>query len=158
MTRRIAVVLLTALMLSAGAVAVAGCGGSSKPSPQDTAKTNGEAVGKATKQLVNARSVSDVEAAVPALQDALKTVQANVKDQSGEITAEIKAQEQSITASFNSLKSAVKSANVSAASTAVDSLQASLQDIGSKAQSLASSGDSVTKAFWNGVKEGYDNG
>jgi hypothetical protein len=165
MTGRFAGVVLAAM-----AIAIAGCGGSSKPSTATTTRTSpdqaaarkarqqGEAVGTATKRLVNSRSIADVQAAVPALQDALKGVQANVKDKSGAVQRQIKTQSAKISQSFDALKAAVGSGDVAGGLTAIDALQNDLKDIGTSAQGDISGDDAVATAFWTGVKDGYNTG
>jgi hypothetical protein len=51
---------------------------------------------------------------------------------------------------------AAKSGNVTDLSSAVGVLQTSLTSIGDDAKSMASTSDSVAKAFWQGVEDGFE--
>ena len=65
------------------------CGSSN--SPEDVAKSNGETVGKAVKDLTSASNVSDIQTAIADLQSAYKDVSKNVKDKTGQLTRQINA-------------------------------------------------------------------
>jgi hypothetical protein len=146
------------LLLAALALATAGCGSSSKPTPQDTAHSNGEAVGRAAKELLNAGSLSDVASAVVAMQTALENVKKNVKDSGGQVQAQVTAQEQRLSKAFHDAKAAANNADFSGLVTATSEMESDLKDLDSQAQNLALSSDSVARAFWDGVQDGYDKG
>ncbi len=141
-------------VLVALAIGVAACGSSN--SPEDVAKSNGEKVGKAVKDLTTASNVSDIESAVADLQSAYKDVSKNVKDKTGQLTRQINAEKKTVTDAFDQVKQAAKSGNVTDLSSAVGVLQTSLTSIGEDAKSMASTTNSVAKAFWNGVEDGFE--
>lgn len=141
-------------MLVALAIGVAACGSSN--SPEDVAKSNGENVGKAVKDLTTATTVDDIQSAVDDLQSAYTDISKNVKDKTGQLKREIDAQKKTVTDAFNQVKEAAKSRNITDFSSAVGVLQTSLTSIGNDAKSMASTGDSVAKAFWQGVEDGFE--
>jgi uncharacterized phage infection (PIP) family protein YhgE len=140
---------LVVLALAAGATA---CGSTS---PEDTAKSNGEKVGKAAKELTSANSVSDIESGFKDLQSALNDVKSNVKDKGGELQREVNQTKSSLTDAVDGVKQAVKSRNLSAITDSIGAAQVAVSHVGEDATSLAASTDKVVKAFWGGVKKGY---
>ncbi len=145
-----------ALVVAALAIGAAACGSSS--SPQDVAKSNGEKVGKAAKELTSASSVADVESGVKDLQAALQDVEKNVKDKSGQLKKEVDSTKASLTTAFDGVKEAVKSRDISALSSSIGAFQVAVSNIGDDATALGASSDKIVKAFWTGVKDGYNSG
>jgi uncharacterized protein YoxC len=99
--------------------------------------------------------VTDIESAVADLQSAYKDVSKNVKDKTGQLTRQINAEKKTVTDAFDQVKQAAKSGNVTDLSSAVGVLQTSLTSIGEDAKSMASTTNSVAKAFWKGVEDGF---
>jgi hypothetical protein len=136
----------TLLLTGALAVAGAGCG----ESPEDNAKDRGEDVGEAFRDLTNARSAAEIEKAGQELKDAV----AAVGDSGGDrVQQQLAVQQTSVDQAVAEVKSALAAGGLASALVA---LQSQLQEVRAQAQSFRSSGDSVANAFWNGVKEGYD--
>lgn len=136
----------TLLLTGALAVAGAGCG----ESPEDNAKDHGEDVGEAFRDLTNARSVAEIEDAAQALKNAV----AAVGDSGGErVQQQLNTQQATVQNAVAAVKSELAAGDVAGAQAA---LQSDLQDVRAQAQAFRSSGDSVANAFWDGVKEGYD--
>ncbi len=136
----------TLLLTGALAVAGAGCG----ETPEDNAKDHGQDVGEAFRALTDARSVTAIQDAAQQLKDAV----AAVGDSGGDtVKQQLSTQQANVQQAILGVKSALASGGVTAAQS---TLQGDLQDIRAQAQAFRSSNDSVTNAFWDGVKEGYD--
>lgn len=136
----------TLLLTGALAVAGAGCG----ESPEDNARDHGEDVGEAFRDLTNARSAPEIQAAAQELKDAV----AAVGDSGGDrVQEQLKTQQGNVEAAINEVTAALGAGDAAGAQAA---LQSNLQDARAQAQAFRSSGDSVANAFWDGVKEGYD--
>jgi len=120
------------------ALAVAGCG----KSPEDKARDNGKAVGKAVRELHDAGSVDQARAAVKDLRTAAADIgddaRAAVKDQ-------VDTQKATLSAAASSLTSADSAG-----------LKNSIQDVRAQADAFRHSDDSVANEFWRGFEEGYD--
>lgn len=143
MSRRL---VATLLLTGALAVAGAGCG----ESPEDNARDHGEDVGEAFRDLTNARSAPEIQAAAQELKDAV----AAVGDSGGDrVQEQLKTQQGNVEAAINEVTAALGAGDAAGAQAA---LQSNLQDARAQAQAFRSSGDSVANAFWDGVKEGYD--
>ena len=140
------------LMLIALAIGIAACG---SKSPEDIAKSNGEKVGEAVKELTSASNVSDIQTAVKDLQSAYNDVAKNVKDKTGQLKRQLNAEKQTVTNAVNQVQQAAKSANFNDLSSAIGVLQTTLTSIGQDARSMASTSNSVAKAFWEGVQDGF---
>jgi hypothetical protein len=136
----------TLLLTGALAVAGAGCG----ESPEDNAKDHGEDVGEAFRELTDARSAQEVDDAAVDLKDAV----AAVGDSGGDrVQQQLATQQANINQAIAAVKSALAAGDVAGAQA---TLQSQLQEVRAQAQAFQSSGDSVANAFWDGVKEGYD--
>jgi uncharacterized protein YjbJ (UPF0337 family) len=143
---RRAAVLATAVALAFGA---AGCG----DSPEDNAHDSGEDVGEALRAVTAARDASALQAAV----DELKTAVGDVTDDvSSRVRGQVSVQRDTINKAIGDARSALTASDPDAAAQARTELQAQVQDLRSQAAGFAGSNDSVTNAFWDGVKSGYD--
>jgi gas vesicle protein len=139
---------LAGTLLLAGALAVAGAG--CGETPEDNAKDHGEDVGEAFRDLTDARSVSEIEAAAQQLKDAV----AAVGDSGGDhVKQQLSTQQATVQQAIANVKSELAAGDVAGARA---TLQNDLQDVRAQAQAFQSSNDSVANAFWNGVKDGYD--
>ena len=136
----------TLLLTGALAAAGAGCG----ESPEDNAKDHGEDVGEAFRELTQARSVPEIQAAAQELKDSV----AAVGDAGGgQVQEQLQAQQGTVEQAINEVTAALGAGDAAGAQAA---LQSSVQDVRAQAQAFRSSNDSVANAFWDGVKEGYD--
>jgi hypothetical protein len=136
----------TLLLTGALAVAGAGCG----ETPEDNAHDHGQDVGEAFRALTDARSVSEIQAAAQELKDAV----AAVGDSGGDrVKQQLSTQQAKVEQATADVKSALAAGDVAGAQA---TLQSDLQDVRAQAQAFQSSNDSVANAFWDGVKEGYD--
>jgi gas vesicle protein len=136
----------TLLLTGALAVVGAGCG----ETPEDNAHDHGEDVGEAFRALTNARSVPEIQDAAQQLKDAV----AAVGDSGGDrVQEQIKTQQGNVEQAVAQVKSALAAGDAAGAQA---TLQNDLQDVRAQAQAFRSSNDSVANAFWDGVKEGYD--
>ncbi|MES1193745.1 MAG: hypothetical protein ABUM26_05425 [Solirubrobacterales bacterium] len=140
--RLVGTLLLTGALAAAGA----GCG----ESPEDNAKDHGEDVGEAFRDLTNARSVQEIDDATQELKDAVAAVGDSGSDH---VQQQLSTQQATVQKAIADVKSALAAGDVAGAQAA---LQTQLQDVRAQAQSFRSSSDSVANAFWDGVKEGYD--
>jgi uncharacterized protein involved in exopolysaccharide biosynthesis len=142
-----------AALLVAGALAVAGAGAGCGDTREDTAKDRGEDVGAAVREMVDARSADELQAATAKLKESGAAVAHagghRVQDQ-------LRTQQNSVNQAIGDVRQTLTSGDANAASTARTQLQDDLQDIRAQAQAFQSSNDSVANAFWDGVKDGYD--
>jgi hypothetical protein len=133
-------------LLLTGALAGAGCG----ETPEDNAKDHGEDVGEAFRALTDARSGPEIQDAAQQLKDAV----AAVGDSGGDrVKEQLSTQQAKVQQATADTKSALAAGDVAGAQT---TLQSDLQDVRAQAQAFQSSNDSVANAFWDGVKDGYD--
>jgi hypothetical protein len=140
--RLVGTLLLTGALAAAGV----GCG----ESPEDNAKDHGEDVGEAFRELTDARSAPEIEEAAQELKDAV----AAVGDSGGDhVQQQLSTQRADVEQAIAAGKSALAAGDVAGAQAA---LQSRLQEVRAQAQAFRSSDDSVANAFWDGVKEGYD--
>ena len=136
----------TLLLTGTLAIAGAGCG----ESPEDNAKDHGEDVGEAFRDLTDARSVQEIDDATQELKDAV----AAVGDSGGDhVKQQLSTQQATVQKAIADVKTALAAGDVAGAQA---TLQSDLQEVRAQAQAFQSSGDSVANAFWDGVKEGYD--
>jgi gas vesicle protein len=140
--RLVGTLLLTGALAAAGA----GCG----ESPEDNAKDHGEDVGEAFRDLTQARSVPEIEDAAQQLKDAVAAVGDSGGDQ---VKQQLSTQQATVQQAIANVKSELAAGDAAGAQA---TLQSDLQDVRAQAQAFRSSGDSVANAFWDGVKEGYD--
>jgi hypothetical protein len=139
----------TLLAVGALGLAGAGCG----ETPEDTAKDRGQDVGEAVRQLVDARSIDEVQTAATEVKDAV----AAVGDDGGDrVQAQLRTQQDKANQAIGDLKSTLTSGDDDAAASARTELQGDLQDLRAQASAFRGSNDSVANAFWDGVKDGYD--
>ncbi|HET6510276.1 MAG TPA: hypothetical protein VFG42_26015 [Baekduia sp.] len=141
-----ATLAVTALL---GGGALAGCG----TSPEDTAHSDGKAVGKAMAQLSNATNAQELTSGVTAVRNAVSDVSDDV---SSRVRGQVDAQRDSLNSVVGNLRTAITSDNATAQSNARVELQSDIQDLRSRAQSFSKTNDSVTNSFWDGVKDGFD--
>lgn len=146
-TRRATATLAVAALLSAGALA--GCG----DSPEDTAHSDGKAVGEALAQLGDARNAQELTSGVTAVRNAVGDVSTDVSSQ---VRQQVAAQRDSLGAVAASLRTAITSTDPAAQAAARTQLQSDIQDLRARATSFSKSDDSVTNSFWDGVKDGFD--
>lgn len=140
--RLLGTLLLTGVLAAAGV----GCG----ETPEDNAHDHGEDVGEAFRALTNARSTTEIQDAAQQLKDAV----AAVGDSGGDrVKEQLSTQQAKVQQSVAAVKSALAAGDVAGAQA---TLQNDLQDVRAQAQAFQSSNDSVANAFWDGVKEGYD--
>jgi hypothetical protein len=144
--RRTAALAVAALL---GAGALAGCG----DSPEDTAHSDGKAVGKALAQLGDARNAQELTSGATAVRNAVSDVSDDVGDR---VRRQVDAQRDSLDAVVGNLRTAVTSNDAAAQANARTQLQSDLQDLRSRATSFSKSNDSVANSFWDGVKDGFD--
>jgi gas vesicle protein len=140
--RLVGTLLLTGALAASGV----GCG----ETPEDNAKDHGEDVGEAFRDLTDARSATEIEDAAQQLKDAV----AAVGDSGGDrVQQQLSTQQANVQQAIADVKSALASGDVAGAQA---TLQSQLQEVRAQAQAFQSSNDSVANAFWDGVKEGYD--
>jgi hypothetical protein len=144
--RRTAALAVAALL---GGGALAGCG----DSPEDTAHSNGKAVGEALAQLGDARNAQELTSGVTAVRNAVGDVGDDVGDR---VRGQVDAQRDSLNAVVGDLRTAITSDNTTAQANARTQLQSDIQDLRSRATSFSKSNDSVANSFWDGVKDGFD--
>jgi uncharacterized protein involved in exopolysaccharide biosynthesis len=136
----------TLLLTGALAIAGTGCG----ESPEDNAKDHGEDVGEAFRDLTNARTAPEIQQAAKELKNAV----AAVGDSGGDrVQEQLKTQQANVEAAIGEVTTALGAGDAAGAQAA---LQSNLQDVRAQAQAFESSNDSVANAFWDGVKNGYD--
>jgi hypothetical protein len=138
-----------AVMALLGGGALTGCG----DSPEDTAHSDGKAIGKALAQLADARNAQELTSGVKAVQNAVGDVSDDVGDR---VRREIDAQRDSINAAIGDLRTAITSTDPATQNSARVQLQSDIQDLRSRATSFSQSDDSVANSFWDGVKDGFD--
>jgi gas vesicle protein len=143
-SRRGAVALVLALALVG-----AGCG----DSPEDNAHDSGKDVGQALRAVTAAGDADQLQAAIAELKDAVSNVSDDV---SARVRDQASVQSDTINKAVDNAKTALTASDPSQASEARDEVQAQVQDLRSQASGFADSNDSVTNAFWDGVKDGYD--
>jgi len=142
--RRGAIVLVLAV-----ALAGAGCG----DSPEDNAHDSGEDVGQALRAVTAAGNADQLQAAVTELKDAVSKVSDDV---SARVRDQASVQSDTINKAVDETKTALTTSDPDQASQARDEVKAQVQELRSQASGFADSNDSVTNAFWDGVKDGYD--
>lgn len=145
--RRMTATLAVAALLGGGALA--GCG----DSPEDTAHSDGKAVGKALAQLSDARSAQELTSGVTAVRTAVGDVSSDVSSQ---VRQQVGAQRDSLNAVVDTLRTAITSTDPAAQANARTQLQSDIQDLRARAASFSESDNSVTNSFWDGVKDGFD--
>jgi len=142
--RRGAVALALALALLG-----AGCG----DSPEDNAHDSGEDVGEALRAVTAAGDATQLQAAVTELKDAVSSVSDDV---SARVRDQASVQRDTINKAVDETKTALTSSDPDQATQARADVKAQVQELRSQASGFADSNDSVTNAFWDGVKDGYD--
>jgi hypothetical protein len=145
--RTLTAALAVAALLGGGALA--GCG----DSPEDTAHSDGKAVGKALAQLGDARNAQELTSGVTAVRNAVGDVSDDVGDR---VRGQVDAQRDSHNSVVGELRTAITSNDPAAQNTARTQLQSDIQDLRSRASSFSTSNDSVANSFWDGVKDGFD--
>jgi hypothetical protein len=140
------VAALLAVALGGGA---AGCG----DSPEDTAHSDGKAVGRALAQLGDAQDVPSLTSATVALRQAVSDVSDDVGSR---VRDQVDAQRDALDAVIGELRTAIVSDDASARAQARTQVQDRVQDLRARASSFGDSDDSVANSFWDGVKDGYD--
>jgi hypothetical protein len=143
--RSTVVAALAALLL----VFAAGCG----DSPEDNAHDSGKQVGEALRQIADADSVDSVQAGVADLRSAVGDVSDDV---SSRVRSQTRVQQDTLNGAIGAFKQSVTATDPDAKAAAKTELQGQIQDLRSQASSNANTRDSVTNAFWDGVKDGYD--
>lgn len=144
--RRTAALAIAALL---GGGALAGCG----DSPEDTAHSDGKAVGQALAQLGDARNAQELTSGVTAVRNAVGDVSDDVGDR---VRQQVDAQRDSLNGVVGTLRTAITSSDPAAQANARTQLQSDIQDLRSRATSFSKTNDSVTNSFWDGVKDGFD--
>lgn len=147
MRRQTAAALAIAALLGGGALS--GCG----DSPEDTAHSDGKAVGQALAQLSDARNAQELTSGVTAVRNAVGDVSDDVGDR---VRKQVDAQRDSLNGVVGDLRTAITSDDAAAQANARTQLQSDIQDLRSRAQSFSKSDDSVANSFWDGVKDGFD--
>lgn len=142
--RRAATILIAAL-----ALAVAGCGSS----PEDNAHDSGKKVGEALRQVADAGSVDQLQSAFANLRTAVGDVSSDV---SSRVRSQARVQQDTVNQAIGALKQSVTSTDPNAQAAGRAELQDQVQNLRTQAASSADTRDSVTNAFWDGVKDGYD--
>lgn len=142
--RRTATILIAAL-----ALAVAGCGSS----PEDNAHDSGKKVGEALRQVADAGSVDQLQSAFANLRTAVGDVSSDV---SSRVRSQARVQQDTVNQAIGALKQSVTSTDPNARAAGRAELQEQVQNLRTQAASSANTRDSVTNAFWDGVKDGYD--
>jgi hypothetical protein len=142
--RRAAAVLIAAL-----ALAVAGCG----DSPEDNAHSSGKKVGVALRQVSDAGSADQLQSALGNLRNAVGDVSDDVR---GRVRSQARVQQDTVNQAIGSIRDAITSTDPTTRTNARNELQAQLQSLRNQAAANANTRDSVTNAFWDGVKDGYD--
>jgi hypothetical protein len=143
--RRAVAVALAALLLAFAA----GCGSS----PEDEAHSSGKKIGEALRQVADADSVDSVQAGVADLRSAVGDISDDV---SGRVRSQARVQQDTINQAIGAFKQSLTATDPDAKAAARTELQGHVQDLRSHAASSANTRDSVTNAFWDGVKDGYD--
>lgn len=141
-SRTAAVVAVLALVLSA-------CG----DSPEDTAHDNGEDVGQALRSLMNADDADALRSAGDELRGA---VAESVDDAGDRLRQQIQVQVDHLNAAIGNFRTATTATDADAAAAARTELQAEVQQARSQAAGFRDTGSSVTNAFWQGVRDGFD--
>ena len=136
---------LAALLLAFAA----GCGSS----PEDNAHDSGKKVGEALRQIADADSVDSVQAGVADLRSAVGDVSDDV---SSRVRSQARVQQDTLNGAIGAFKQSVTATDPDAKAAAKSELQGQIQDLRTQAASNANTRDSVTNAFWDGVKDGYD--
>jgi len=138
-------------LVAAAALApvAAGCG----DSPEDTAHDNGKDVGQALQALSSATNAQELQAAGQQLRDAVSQAAGDAK---GDLRDQVRVQVDHLNKAIGQFRTAVTSDDQARSAAAREELQAELQQARTQAAAFDDSGDSVTNAFWQGVKDGYD--
>jgi hypothetical protein len=137
---------LAALLL---AFAAAGCG----DSPEDNAHSSGKKVGQALRQVADADSVDSVQAGIADLRSAVGDISDDV---SSRVRSQSRVQQDTVNGAIGAFKQSLTATDPEAKAAARSELQGQIQDLRSQAAGNANTRDSVTNAFWDGVKDGYD--
>jgi hypothetical protein len=132
------------------ALLAAGCGSS----PEDNAHDSGKKVGEALRQVADADSVDALQSAAGNLRSAVGDVSDDV---SSRVRSQARVQQDTVNQAIGALKQSVTASDPDAQAAARAELQTQVQDLRSQAAGNADTRDSVTNAFWDGVKDGYDN-
>ena len=132
---------------AAAALAAAGCG----DSPEDNAHDSGRDVGKALKAITAASSAEEVQAGVQQLGHAVSNVSDDV---SGRVKKQVQAQRDHVNKIIGEVRGALAAPDTADAARA--NVEDEVQSMRAQAGSFASTRDSVTNAFWDGVRDGYD--
>jgi|tagenome__1003787_1003787.scaffolds.fasta_scaffold20495675_1 hypothetical protein len=141
--------LCAAAAAGALALGLAACG----DSPEDTAHDNGKAVGQALQDLSQAGDPAAVQAAA----GELRTAVANVDDDVGDrVRNQVAVQRDGLNKAIGQVRTAATASNPDAAAQARSELEGQVGELRSQAASFASTNDSVTNSFWDGVRDGYD--
>jgi uncharacterized protein YpuA (DUF1002 family) len=125
------------------AIAVAGCGSS----PEDTARDDGKAVGKAVREVKDATSVDQATAALNDVKEAVDKVHTDTRDH-------IQDQVSTLRGQLQGAIDTARAADTPAATTA--SLQTSAQNVRAQADAFRNGNNSIANEFWRGFEEGYD--
>jgi hypothetical protein len=141
--RRLAALAIVFVALAAG------CGSS----PEDNAHDSGRKVGEALRQVADANSLDQVQSAVGDLRKAVGNVSDDV---SSRVRSQARVQQDTVNQAIGAFKRSVTSTDPNAKAAARSELQEQVQDLRSQAQGFSGTRDSVTNAFWDGVKAGYD--
>jgi uncharacterized protein YjbJ (UPF0337 family) len=129
---------LVPVLLVAAALTLAACG----TSPEDRAYDDGKALGSAVKDLYNATDLSQAQAAVGKVQDAVGKIHSETRDH-------IKQQAQ---LQADTLRSAMS--NLTGGS--LDAVKGDIHDLRAQASSFEDQNDSIANSFWRGFDDGYD--
>ena len=124
-------------------IALAGCGSS----PEDKARDDGKAVGKAVRAVKDATSVDQASSALNDLKDAVDKVHTDTRDH-------IKDQVSTLRGQVSGAVDAARAAGSPADATA--SLQTSAQNVRAQADAFRNGNNSIANEFWRGFEEGYD--
>ena len=136
MTGRLA---LVPVLLVVAALTLAACG----TSPEDRAHDDGKALGSAVKKLYNATDVSQAQAAVGEVQDAVGMIHSETRDH---IKQQAQLQADTIRSAMSNLSSGGS----------LDALKGDIQDLRAQASSFEDQNDSIANSFWQGFVDGYD--
>jgi Sec-independent protein translocase protein TatA len=125
------------------AIAVAGCGSS----PEDKARDDGKAVGKAVREVKDATSVDQATQALNDVKAAVDEVHTDTRDHIKDQVSTLRGQ---ISGSIDTAKAAGNPADATA------SLQTSAQNVRAQADAFRNGNNSIANEFWRGFEEGYD--
>jgi hypothetical protein len=137
---------VVAALLAAAALGLAACG----DSPEDEARKDGEAIGSAMRELVDARSPEEARAAASELQQARAAVD---EDTANKVRGELENAGEQV----QSLVDAIGQAAASGSQDALQGVRSAVQNMRQQAETLQEGDDSVVNEFWRGVSDGYQN-